>query len=113
MTPGVEIHANALQTILNGNFLRPVPEWVTYLTITLMAGATVAIAAALPHPGAIWAVLVLMAAHLHPHHVPPGLADLQYRCHAGVRRGLIGGIIYRFIAAEKKSSFSRARLLSS
>jgi adenylate cyclase len=34
---GVELHANAMQTILTGNFLRTVPNLVTYLSILILA----------------------------------------------------------------------------
>src|ERR1700683_260249 len=44
MTPGVEIHANALRTLLTGDFLRPVPDWVRVVTLAVVAGATVAVA---------------------------------------------------------------------
>jgi len=110
MTPGVEIHANALQTILNGNFLRPVPEWVTYLTITLMAGATVAIAAGLAaSQAAIWAVLVLMAGLIFTHIMfRLGWLISSTDVMLVFVAALIGGIIYRFIAAEKKSSFFKS-----
>lgn len=33
---GIEIHANALNTILMDNFLRPVPRWVDYLILAVL-----------------------------------------------------------------------------
>ncbi len=112
MTPGVEIHANALQTILQGNFLRPVPRWgwVALLTITLVAGATVAIAAALAGTQtAIWAVVVLLAGLVFTHimFLSGWLVSTTNVLLAFVV-ALIGGIIYRFITAEKKSSFFKS-----
>ena len=39
-TAGVEVHANSLQTILKGNFLRPAPDWARLLSLLIMAGGT-------------------------------------------------------------------------
>jgi len=110
MTPGVEIHANALQTILQGDFLRSVPQWVTILTITLVAGATVAIAAGLAaSQAAIWAIAVLLAGLIFTHIMfRLGWLISSTDVMLVFVAALIGGIIYRFIAAEKKSSFFKS-----
>ncbi len=38
--PGVELHANALSTLLRGDFIRALPEWVTLLLALLLAFST-------------------------------------------------------------------------
>ncbi len=110
MTPGVEIHASALQTILSGDFLRPVPQWVTMLTVVLVAGATVAIAAGLAaSQAAIWAILVLLAGLIFTHIMfRLGWLISSTDVMLVFVTALIGGIIYRFATAEKKSSFFKS-----
>ncbi len=107
MTPGVEIHANTLRTLLTGNFLRPVPGGARIASMLVVAGGTVAIAAALAvSQTAIWSLAVLAAALIFTHllFLAGWLLSstdmlLVFVC------ALIGGIIYRFATAEKKSSF--------
>jgi len=110
MTPGVEIHANSLRTLLTGDFLRPVPDWVRIVALVATAGATVAVAAALAvSQTAIWSLVVLAAALIFTNVMFRAgwllsSADmlLVFVC------ALIGGVIYRFATAEKKSSFFKS-----
>ncbi len=109
-TPGVEIHANVLHTLLTGDFLRPVPTWVRIAALAIAAGATVAVvtAFAVGHTAA-WSIVLL--------------AVLLAATHAFFRFGwllsttammqafffsVIGGVVFRFATAEKKSTFFKS-----
>jgi adenylate cyclase len=108
-TPGVEIHANTLNTILTGNFLRPAPEWARVLALALASAATVAVVTSFAGTQmGIWSILVLAL----------GLISTQIAFRAGwllssseitlaFLSSVIGGVVYRFATAEKKSSFFR------
>jgi len=110
MTPGVEIHANTLRTLLTGDFLQPVPEWVRIASLIVAAGGTVAVGATLAvSQTAIWSLAVLAAALIFTH--------IMFRAGWLLSSAdmlmvfvfsLIGGIIYRFATAEKKSSFFKS-----
>ncbi len=107
-SPGVEIWANSLRTLLTGGFLQPVPDWARTASLIAVAGATAAGGGG---------VRSLPNCHL----VPGGTRRLaDFFTHVLFRAGwllysfemllsflfaLIGGVIYRFATAEKKSSF--------
>jgi adenylate cyclase len=106
-TSGVEIHANSLRTLLTGEFIRPVPYWAGVIMIAIAAGATVA---------AITPFAVAQTTALAFGVLAVGLVII----HLFFRMGwllsttdlllvflwsLVGGVIYRFATAEKKSSF--------
>jgi len=110
MTPGVEIHANALRTILTGDFLKPVPAWVRILSLAIAAGATVAVVTSFA--GAqmgIWSIAVLVLALLATHilFIAGWLLSSTEMLLVFVW-ALIGGVVYRFATAEKKSSFFKS-----
>ncbi len=52
-TPGVEIHANALHTILTQNYIKRLPEFYLYLIILIFAAIVIAITRYLP---TLWSV---------------------------------------------------------
>jgi adenylate cyclase len=109
-TAGVEIWANSLQTLLTGDFLRPVPEWARIVSLIAVAGSTVAVAAALAATQTtIWAVVLLAAALIFTHIMfragwllSSAEMLLVFVC------SLVGGVIYRFATAEKKSGFFKS-----
>lgn len=109
-TAGVEIHANSLQTLLTGDFLRPVPEWGSVASLAAVAGATVAIAATLAvGQGGIWSTVVLLLALIFTHVMFRfgwllSSADMLFVYVVS----LIGGTVFRFATAEKKSSFFKS-----
>jgi adenylate cyclase len=110
MTPGVEIHANTLRTLLTGDFLKPVPTWARVLSLAIAGGATVAVVTSFA--GAqmgIWSIVVLTLALLATHifFIAGWLLSSMEMLLAFVW-ALIGGIIYRFATAEKKSSFFKS-----
>jgi adenylate cyclase len=109
-TAGVEIHANSLRTLLTSDFLRPVPDWLRLVALLVTAGATVAVSASFAvSQTALWSVVLLAVALIFTHLVFRAgflLSStdmlLVFVC------SLIGGIIYRFATAEKKSSFFKS-----
>lgn len=69
LTPGVEIHANVVRTLLTGKFLLPAPQWVLALALLLSTGTTVWIATSLTAGRAVVFMLleiagILVATHL-------------------------------------------------
>jgi adenylate cyclase len=67
-TPGVEIHANTINTVLDRHFLVPVPGWVHAIALTLVGVGTALLIGMLP-PGLSGKILaanwVLVAAFSH------------------------------------------------
>lgn len=109
-TPGVEIHANALETLLKGNFLRPVPEWARITAMVAAAGATITVGAVFAaSQTALWSALVLLAALVFTHIMfRVGWLLSSTDMMLTFVFSLIGGTIYRFATAEKKSSFFKS-----
>ncbi|HEY2016444.1 MAG TPA: adenylate/guanylate cyclase domain-containing protein, partial [Bryobacteraceae bacterium] len=109
-TPGVEIHANTLRTLLTGDFLQPVPDSARLAALLAVAGGTVAVAAALAvSQTAIWSLVVLAAALTLTHVLfRTGWLLSSTDMMLVFVFSLIGGIIYRFATAEKKSSFFKS-----
>ena len=69
LTPGVEIHANVVRTLLTRKFLLPAPQWTLFLALLLTTGYTVLIATSLTAGRAVAFVIVevvgiLVATHL-------------------------------------------------
>jgi adenylate cyclase len=106
-TAGVEIHANALQTILSGNFLYPAPKWAEILAPLVLAGITVAISASFAAgQTALWSLVVLAAAYMFSHFVfLRGWQMSDIDLGLAFAFSLLGGVVYRFTTAERKSSF--------
>ena len=109
-TPGVEIHANSLRTLLNGDFLRPVPDWLRLVALLVTAGATVAVSASFAvSQTAMWSLVVLFASLIFTHVIfRYGFLLSSTDMLLVFFSSLIGGIIYRFATAEKKSSFFKS-----
>ena len=110
-TPGVEIHANTLRTLLTGDFLKPVPDWRSVGRSARSPPAppwrsSTSFAAS---PDGIWSLVLLLRADLRPTCLfrPAGCFPVP-NIAACLRLSLIGGIIYRFATAEKKSSFFKS-----
>jgi class 3 adenylate cyclase len=110
MTPGVEIHANTLRTILTGSFLEPVPQWARLTALMLVTGATVAIVTSFAvAQTALWSMVLLAAALVATHlFFLAGKVFSTTEILIGFVWALLGGIVYRFATAEKKSSFFRS-----
>jgi adenylate cyclase len=109
-TPGFEIHANTIQTILSGNFLQPVPQWarVTALLLTGALCITAATAFAAVTQTALWTTLLLAALLVSTHFsFRYGWLFATSEILLAYSICLLGGVAYRFATAEKKSTFFR------
>lgn len=108
-TPGVEVHANTLRTLLTGDFLQPVPAWARILGLLIASGVSVAMAAAFkPSQTAAWSLLALLLSLASTHVLfRAGWLLSTSEVMISYLLALLGGIIYRFATAEKKSSFFR------
>ncbi len=109
-TPGVEIHANAIHTLLTENYLQPVPQWVLISGLVLASGICVAVVTTLAvSQTALWWVVLVIAALGATHLLfLQGWLFSTSETILTLTWSLIGGIIYRFATAEKKSSFFRS-----
>ncbi|MDE3194930.1 MAG: adenylate/guanylate cyclase domain-containing protein [Acidobacteriota bacterium] len=106
-TAGVEIHANALNTLLTGDYLKPVPEWAHTLALFVAAGLCIVAVVPLAVPQTIALTTVTLAALLVGTHVlfRDGWLLSTSQTMLAFGWSLIGGIVFRFATAEKKSSF--------
>lgn len=108
-TPGVEVHANTLHTILTGAFLKPVGQPVRVLSLAAAAGATVAVVVSFTGGRmAVWSLAVpalsLIATQVA---FRTGWLLSAMELALAFVWSLVGGVIYRSLTAEKKSSFFR------
>ncbi|HVY95008.1 MAG TPA: adenylate/guanylate cyclase domain-containing protein [Bryobacteraceae bacterium] len=108
-SPGVEIHANALNTLLTGNFLQPVPDWVRIFGLLIGAGISVTIAAIFePRQTVAWSIVSLIVGLVATHVMfRQGWLLSTSEVTTAYLIALIGGVVYRFATAERKSSFFR------
>jgi adenylate cyclase len=108
-SPGVEVHANTLNTLLTGNYLQPVPDWMRIFGLLFAAGISVTIAAIFePRQTVAWSIVSLI--------VGLGAIHLMFRqgwllstseVATAYLIALTGGVVYRFATAERRSSFFR------
>jgi class 3 adenylate cyclase/CHASE2 domain-containing sensor protein len=110
LTPGVEIHANTLNTIFTGLYLVPAPEWVRILCLFLITSATVFVGALLKsRSGPAWlaslgiAIFVVIHVFFRFGIILPTAEFL-----AAWLLAIFGAIVYRNATAEKKSAFFRS-----
>jgi adenylate cyclase len=109
-TPGVEIHANSLQTILNGQFLQPVPQWIRVGALTIDAGLCLAVMVSFPVSQIVFSSIGAMFFMLLGTHVMfrSGWILSTSEMFVSFLLALVGGIVYRFATAEKKSTFFKS-----
>jgi adenylate cyclase len=108
-TPGVEVHANTIHTLLTGDFLQPVPDWARVLGLLIAAGLSVAMASSFPpSQTAAWSVLALVIGLVATNILfRLGWLFSTSEVFFSYSLALLGGVIYRFATAERKSSFFR------
>lgn len=106
-TPGVEIHANVMRTLLARDFLTPVPEWARIAALTVAASVCVAIAVSFAVSQTIGLASLALIFLLAGTHLLFRQGQLLSTSQVGLSFAwaLIGGIVYRFATAEKKSTF--------
>jgi adenylate cyclase len=105
LTPGVEIHANTLNTILTGNYLLPASPWLRAISLLLTAGLTVAVAVGTsPAWLAGLAAAIFIVTHLL---FRSGTILPTAELLAVWLLAMVAGIVYRNATAEKKSAFFR------
>jgi adenylate cyclase len=109
-TPGVEIHANTVNTLLTGAFLQQVPDQAQFLGLLAISGACVAIVVALGvAQSAVWCLVLLLATLVGTHLLfLRGWLFSTSESVLTLALALLGGVVYRFATAEKKSSFFRS-----
>lgn len=109
-TAGVEVHANTLNTLLTGEFLRDVPQWGRILGLTVAAGISVTMAASFAaSQTAVWALVALLFTLAATHVLfLMGWLLSSSEVLISFSIALLGGVIYRFATAERKSSFFRS-----
>ncbi len=102
-TPGVEIHANTIRTLLERRFLRPVAPWVVWLAMFLATGITVWIATELAAGRAVAFVLLEIAVILAVTHLlfENGLILSTSEVLLATSLCLIASVVYRFSTEQK------------
>lgn len=110
-TPGVEIHANTVRTLLERRYLLPVPDWVRAIALLVAAGVTVWLATSFAASTAAIFILAEFAAIAVATHLlfDNGLILSTSEMLVAASICLIGSIVYRFSTAEKRGKlFHRA-----
>ena len=108
-TPGVEVHANTVRTLLDGDYLVPAPDWVRIAGLLAATGATVAIAISLstaPAVGALLGVGLVVALLTHIL-FRAGVILSGSELMVAANAALIGAIGYRFSTAERRGDLFR------
>jgi adenylate cyclase len=111
LTPGVEIHANTVRTLLTRNFLIPAPQWVLALALLLATGCTVLITTTLDAGRAVAMILLEIAIVLAATHLlfeaDIVLSTSQILLATSIC--LIASVVYRFATeATRGNLFHRA-----
>jgi adenylate cyclase len=111
LTPGVEIHANTVRTLLTRSYLVPAPQWVLVLALLLTTGVTVWITTSLVAGRAVAFMLleiagILVATHLlFEGHILLSTSEILL----GTSICLIASVVYRFATEQTRGNlFHRA-----
>lgn len=106
LTPGVEIHANTVRTLLTRKFLVPAPQWALALALLLATGCTVWITTTLAAGRAVAMIVLEIASVLVATHLlfeaDVVLSTSQVLLATSIC--LIGSVVYRFSTAEKRGA---------
>ncbi len=108
VSPGMEAHAAALDTVLNKNFLRTEPAWITYglafIGAAFVAGVMVLIASSIVATVAVLAVvaaLFFISGEAFQNGIWINLVTLE----TSAAMALIGSAVYRFQFEGKKKRY--------
>ncbi len=106
-TAGVEIHANTLQTLLDGDYLVTVPYRVRVLALLLVAALTAFAAATLAAAQTAYWVAAAVAATAVVTHLlfRYGVLVSTSELLLGCLISLLSSMVYRFLTAEKRGAF--------
>jgi adenylate cyclase len=109
-TPGVEIHANTVRTLLEGKYLKPIPAWIRMLALILCTSVTVWITITLTARAASFILLevagILVATHVL---FEGGFIMSTSEILLGTTVCLVLSVVYRFWREEKgRNLFRRA-----
>jgi adenylate cyclase len=106
-TAGVEIHANTLRTLLDGDYLLPVPQPIRILALMMAAGITASVAASMtPSQAGGWLVATAAATAALTHLMfRAGLMISTSELYLAGLISLLSSSIFRFLTAEKRGSF--------
>ncbi len=109
-TPGVEVHANTVHTLLTRQYLQPAPQWFLIGVMLLTALVTVGIVITLSAKrSAIWTLLVLATGMTLTHVLfRYGWLVSTVNMLLAYSISLLGGVVYGLFTAEKKSSFFKS-----
>jgi adenylate cyclase len=107
---GIEVHANALNTILMDNFLRPVPKWLDALILVALVFIVALMSSRLSTPISFVATLVFLAASFFG-------ADMLFDYKAtlvtysapalGMMFTFLSIVVYRAMTEEREKKFIR------
>ena len=111
LTPGVEIHANTLRTILTRSYLIPAPQWALLLALLLSTGVTVWITTSFAASRAAAFMVLLIAGILAATHLffEGGILLSTSEILLGTFICLIASVVYRFATEQTRGNlFHRA-----
>lgn len=110
-TPGVEIHANAVRTLLLRNYLVPAPQWELALALLVATGSTVWITTSLAASRAVGFMLLVFVGILVGTHMlfERNILLSTSEILLATLICLFASVVYRFATAEKRGNlFQRA-----
>lgn len=106
LTPGVEIHANTVRTLLTRKYLLPAPQWVLVLALLLATGCTVRISTSLTAGRAVAFMLIEIAGILIATHLlfegDVLLSTSEILLATSIC--LIASVVYRFATEETRGN---------
>ncbi|HEX5230157.1 MAG TPA: adenylate/guanylate cyclase domain-containing protein [Bryobacteraceae bacterium] len=106
LTPGVEIHANVVRTLLTRKYLLPAPQWALVLALLLATGCTVWVTTSLTAGRAVVFILLEIAGILAATHLlfegDVLLSTSEILLATSIC--LIASVVYRFSTAEKRGA---------
>jgi adenylate cyclase len=111
LTPGVEIHANTVRTILTRSYLIPAPQWARMLGLLLATGLTVWITTSLAASRAAAFMVLLIAGILIATHLmfEDGILLSTSEILIATFICLIASVVYRFVTEQTRGNlFHRA-----
>jgi adenylate cyclase len=111
LTPGVEIHANTVRTLLTRNYLVPAPQWALVLALFAAAALAVLIVTTFVASRAVlWALLEVLAIFIATHmSFERGFVLSTSEVLVATSVGLLTSLVYRWATEETRGDlFHRA-----